>query len=105
MSGEISKTFQNWANSPLANYADTLVGLPGVGPAGRDKFIAEGITNVLQIMGMFLLENQDEERMREWLIETIGLRPVDVDGRSAESPGVLEAMKAKATQIIGVRTC
>ena len=55
MSGEISKTFQNWANSPLANYADTLVGLPGVGPAGRDKFIAEGITNVLQIMGMFLL--------------------------------------------------
>ena len=76
--------------------------VPGLGPAGRARMEADGITNVVQLVGLFMMLDGDEEEFVKYL------RTCEIAERYIRSertkkgtvmPGVLEAISNKATAI------
>lgn len=91
--------------SKQMSWKDTLESnpVPGLGPAGRKKMEADGITNVVQLIGLFMMLDGDEEAFVEYLLGCeIGeqyIRSERTKRDGTAMPGVLEAISEKATAI------
>lgn len=72
MAMSTTKKFNSFIARPLQDCC--LIDVPGVGKSSLSKLLAASIETPEKLMGIYLLQSRDQERMKQWLVSNCSIR-------------------------------
>ena len=76
--------------------------VPGLGDAGNARMVADGITNPVQLVGLYMMLDGDDEEFAKYLKDDCGIGEQYIRSERNDQgtiPGVLEAISTKVAEI------